>query len=81
MVWLPNIKRLGDNTMNYECQKTLFEKDGIITALTELCNRCSVCYRNTSGTMNCSGCLEYYAECICKQLTREEIEDSIWDDK
>ena len=66
--------------MDYETEKIIFEKDGIITALTELCNRCPICYRSTSGTTNCSGCLEYYPECSCEKLTREQIENSIWDD-
>jgi hypothetical protein len=51
----------------------LYEKDRIITALCEVTDRCSVCYREMSTGTDCSGCDEYYSECPCPPLTEEQI--------
>ena len=44
----------------------------IITALCEVSSKCPRCYRSQDGA-NCTKCNEYYAECNCKPLTKDEI--------
>lgn len=55
--------------------REIFDIYGIITALCDVHNRCSVCYRYSKGG-SCTNCNEvYYGDCHCKPLTREEIEN------
>ena len=44
----------------------------IVYALCERFNKCPSCYRDQEGS-DCTGCNEYYCECNCKPLTKEQI--------
>ena len=51
----------------------MIEQIDIVTALCDRHNRCTICYRETTGG-GCKNCNEdYYLDCICTPMTPSEI--------